>query len=139
MTKTEQQLILSLSRLAIHECANNMDGLCLPKDKPCRWMEYDINPDTGRPYPFGDKGITCPYFLKAVLPGNRNLQARYLAFINDYDGIRPLESVASNCERCKEPIIKASNRQKYCDSCKITERRKKKAAWDRDKYLNNKI
>jgi len=47
-----------------------VDGICLQKDAPCVWREMDINPDTGKPYPFSDKGITCHWLRKAVLPGD---------------------------------------------------------------------
>ena len=131
---TENKLIPALSRLVANECANHLDGMCLPKDKPCNWYETDINPDTGARYPFGDKGITCPYFLKAVLPGNKRLETLYFAFLDDYDGKRSLNIVTDYCKRCGAPIVKASNRQKYCASCREDARRRTKARWERENY-----
>ena len=133
---TENKLIPALSRLVANECANHLDGMCLPKDKPCNWYETDINPDTGARYPFGDKGITCPYFLKAVLPGNKRLEALYFAFLDDYDSKRSLNIVTDCCKRCGAPIVKASNRQKYCAKCSKVEYNKKKAALMRERRSN---
>ncbi|NLW20667.1 MAG: hypothetical protein GXY84_04765 [Clostridiales bacterium] len=59
-----------IERLIARSCANCVDGICLQKDAPCVWREMDINPDTGKPYPFSDKGITCHWLRKAVLPGD---------------------------------------------------------------------
>lgn len=123
MAITDQKLIQAIERGVVKNCANYDDGMCLLKDKPCVWKEEEINPDTGKPYPFGDKGITCPYLRKAVLPGNKNVERMYYAFLDDYDGRVDLDVVADTCERCKTPIIKSNNRQKYCAKCaEITDR-----------------
>ncbi|NLW20666.1 MAG: hypothetical protein GXY84_04760 [Clostridiales bacterium] len=39
-----------------------------------------------------------------------------------------IEVTADTCERCGVPIIKTSNRQKYCLACGKEERRRKHAA-----------
>lgn len=131
MAITEQKLIQAIERGVVKNCANYDDGMCLLKDKPCVWKEEEVNPDTEKPYPFGDKGITCPYLRKAVLPGNKNVEKMYYAFLDDYDGRVDLDVVADTCERCKTPIIKASNRQKYCAGCRDMMNQKKNTTYVR--------
>ena len=104
-----------------------MEDDCLPKDKPCQWRE-------GGKYPFSDKGITCPYLRKAVLPADPELEALYHAYLDAADGGTQQAAMKDNCHRCGEPMIKTSNRQKYCASCRVTRRRKMKAKWERDNY-----
>lgn len=131
MAITEQKLIQAIERGVVKNCANYDDGMCLLKDKPCVWKEEEINPDTDKQYPFGDKGITCPYLRKAVLPGNKNVEKMYYAFLDDYDGRVDLDAVTDTCERCRTPIIKASNRQRFCLSCASAQRKMKEAARQR--------
>ena len=128
MAITTDGLINAIDRLVVSSCANYDNGICLPKDRPCRWREINLTGNKEYDYPFSDKGITCPYLLKAVLPGDKRLQGLYEAYLDNVDGKRSIEKVVSTCERCKTPIAKTSNRQKYCSTCKEYEDKRIRAA-----------
>lgn len=126
----EDKLIRALERHVVSFCPNYDNGNCLPKDSPCQWRE-------GGKYPFSDKGITCPYFRKAVLPADKELEEAYYHHLDVADGKvtqAKADAISSTCARCKVPIIKSSNRQRYCAACSQVRKRKTKARWAREQY-----
>lgn len=58
--------------------------------------------------PFIEAGdMRCFYFEKSVLPSDPALKARY--FNEDAN--------VTKCASCDKPIVRESNRQKYCGTC----------------------
>ena len=66
--------------------------------------------------------LLCKYFRNAVLPAEPKLEAAIL-----------LSGAKTVCERCKTPIEKHSNRQKYCPECARYMYLKNKAKYQRNK------
>jgi len=66
----------------------------------------------------------CKYFEKYVLPIDPQLEAAYFAAEAD-----------DTCEHCSLPMIKSSNRQKYCSACADEIRRER----DRRRKTNRKF
>lgn len=62
--------------------------------------------------------LLCKYFKNAVLPAEPGLDAQIR---------RPRE--VAKCSRCGAPIVKTSNRRKYCDDCAKTVHRKQQAQY----------
>ena len=108
MMKQDKEIIRSVRKLAVKECANWQDGFCVPDDCPCRV----INPRYSTVH---DGCIDCDWFVKAVLPREPDLYTAYWheIFREECDAGEGWK----NCARCHKPFIPASNRQKYCTDC----------------------
>lgn len=60
----------------------------------------------------------CPYYLKAVGPGDPVLFDEYVREFPDGYPLKPSKTeFPDRCERCNQRYKKASNRQKYCKIC----------------------
>ena len=78
-----------------------------PNSQPrCQWYRTDEQATTF----LADGGLRCFYFEKHVLPIDPALEVAYW----NTDGLNE-----SKCESCGVPIMKKSNRQKYCVSCAV--------------------
>lgn len=66
--------------------------------------------------------LLCKYFRNAVLPAEPKLEAEIL-----------MSGAKTVCERCGVPIVKHSNRQKYCAECARIMYLKNKAKYQRNK------
>ena len=66
--------------------------------------------------------LVCKWFRAAVLPTDKGLCSAVL-----YRGRARL------CAECGTPFVPRSNRGKYCDECAAVVRRKKKAAYERQR------
>ncbi|MBD7965389.1 cysteine-rich VLP protein [Fictibacillus norfolkensis] len=78
-------------------------------------------------------GNVCPYFIKAVLPGDHKLESEYRDLFNI-----PTEKKSTDlCEECSRPIERTSNRQKYCGECRgeVRKTKEKKRQQER-RYVN---
>lgn len=103
-----KKLIHQCKLLAAKECANYDNRLCLPEDRPC----HVINT---RYATIHDGAIDCDWFLEAVLPGSAELNRLvWHELLNET--VQPV-SGTRKCERCGEPYVPASPRQKYCVPC----------------------
>ena len=75
----------------------------------------------------------CTYFQRSVLPTNPALQSD----VNEKQkGKR--EGTIKQCAQCGKPFLPASNRQRYCEACRIEAERKRNAANHRTRYWNGK-
>ncbi|WP_226619746.1 hypothetical protein [Cytobacillus firmus] len=104
-----------LDRLAAESCASRAGNRCLLLPGNCIY--------------FAATGIgRCGYFERSVLPADPSLQSRYAAQFQ-------LESDQNigTCASCGTSYEKRSNRQKYCGHCGESERRKRKAASERQR------
>ena len=60
----------------------------------------------------------CPYYMKAVGPGEPVLFDEYVRQFPDGYPLKPDKSeFPDKCERCHQRYKKSSNRQKYCERC----------------------
>lgn len=73
-------------------------------------------------------GKTCNYAETSVIPGDPVIEALYNA------GKEGASSKVDTCERCKTPIIRTSNRQKYCKPCADSVRKNKRVQYDAEQY-----
>ena len=108
MNTLEKQIIRSIRRLAQTECANHVNGSCLPEDCPC----HVINPAYKAIH---DGAVDCDYCLFAVLPQHPELNTAIWHEI--FRGEGQAGEGWKECVRCHKPFIPASNRQRYCTLC----------------------
>ena len=129
---SEPQLIRLINTLVKKECPNCHDGFCDAKDKPCSWRREEE--------PFTNRGITCGWLRDAVLPLDKELRGFYEnwkqaelirrekkdAIVTGDTDTKALK--VDVCVGCRQPMVVRSVRQKYCDTCRETQRRIKVAA-----------
>ena len=133
---SEPQLIRLINTLVKKECPNCHDGFCDAKDKPCTWHREEE--------PFTNRGITCGWLRDAVLPLDKELRGFYENWkqaelarrekkmpSGDIDA--PVEETRiDTCAGCRQPMVVKSNRQKYCEKCRIMRRKVTNASAARD-------
>ena len=133
MSKGETQIRKQLQRLAVQECANYMDGMCVEEDRPCHVLlpQYTIH----------DGAIGCDYFLEAVLPLDKELNRVVWAKIDEphwapwiVEEDAETGAQLHHCCECGKVYLPASNRQKYCSLCKQEVRRQQNAKAARTAY-----
>ena len=112
-----------IQRFITANCANyDRDGKCLLETSESGLrlcpMFYEIDQ-------------SCKYAEQSVLPGSPSLLVAYQAR-------KGKELTSSFCEICCEPFERKSNRQKYCDSCSVEVRRKKKRSYNANYRTNKK-
>lgn len=97
-------------------CANYDNVTCLALDdgEPCVCVQCI------------SYSLLCKYFRNAVLPAEPKLEA-------DIFGIR-----YEKCVSCGSPIIKKSNRKKYCEKCAKRAYKKQQAEYARRKRAESK-
>ena len=102
----------TLKQLVKSECANLIsDNYCSLIDMPCKFFNSQTNDEID---------ISCRYFETSVLPLEPALDLQYRI-------ARKMEPVNTKskiikCE-CGNNFEANSNRQKYCDKCKIKKQR----------------
>lgn len=97
----------------IHKlCCNNIDGVCIALDCGC----VQCNSYT----------VCCKWFKAAILPQDKTLLAEL---------INPKQS--KHCVICGATFTPMSNRSKYCEKCSKSERKKKKAMYERKRRNRN--
>lgn len=104
----DKKIIRQCRSLAEKECANYSDRLCLPEDRTC----HVINSQYAT---IQEGAIDCDWFIKAVLPNSVELNK--LVWHELFSGISSKVSDTRKCERCGEPYVPSSPRQKYCVLC----------------------
>jgi hypothetical protein len=120
------ELIKSVAKFARDNCSCFISGQCVlePHGRPSCLYERNNQ----RIY------YQCKYFISSVLPGDPELEARYNRHIHG----KVTDKNIGKCSLCGKSYEKASNRQKYCASC----RHEAKMQSDRDrqkkKYWNDK-
>lgn len=133
MSKDETQIRKQLQRLAVQECANYMDGMCVEEDRPCHVLlpQYTIH----------DGAIGCDYFLEAVLPLDKELNRVVWAKIDEphwapwiVEEDAETGAQLHHCCECGKVYRPASNRQKYCLACGKAAKRKRDAQVARNAY-----
>ena len=108
MSQQDTEIMRSVKQLAKKECANYIDGFCLPADRPC----HVLNPAYKTIH---DGAVDCDYFLLAVLPLDVELNKAVWHEIYREEG--QAGEGWKECVRCHKPFIPGSNRQRYCASC----------------------
>ena len=111
----DKQLIRKIKKLAREECCNYFDGQCV----------YGHNRAAIHPKyaAIRDGAIGCDYFLECVLPLDPELNKAVWAELLRYEEV---ETPAwKNCERCGQPYLPNSNRQKYCPECRPIQEKKR--------------
>ena len=103
-----KKIIRQCKSLAEKECANYCGRLCLPEHQPC----HVINSHYATIH---DGAIDCDWFMDAVLP--RAAELNKLVWRELLNGTVSAVSVTRKCERCGEPYVPSSPRQKYCVPC----------------------
>ena len=93
-------------------CCNYIDGNCILLDglDPCPCLQLIT------------RSLICCWFLKAVLPGEKELHQELVA-----KGDRKL------CKECGAVYYSASNHSKYCTGCATTVKRRQQAEYARRK------
>ncbi|WP_139083992.1 hypothetical protein [Paenibacillus sp. HGF5] len=113
------QILKRIQTLARNHCAafTGTDGCRYEPNGQarCQWFREDP-----QALPFLESGdMRCLEFERAVLPIDPELESRYFNRVEN----------TATCERCSTPIVKTSNRTKYCGECR--EVRRKQGAADR--------
>ena len=89
-------------------CCNYCDGMCIALDYECvQCNSYSV---------------MCKWFRAAALPQDKALFAEV---------IKPRES--KRCVICGKAFVPKSNRGQYCGDCARTERKRKKAEYERNR------
>ena len=110
--------------LARQECCNYYKGLCLTDDGKCHLIG---------PYPtIHDGKIDCDWFLKAVLPQDKELSVyvwkeilRDETLFEDDDIVPvPEEILFRHCAICGKEFIPVVHNQKYCSFCQVEGKRR---------------
>ena len=134
MSISEAQLIRLLDRHCKSLCCNlSSTGFCYTKDRFCAWRKKDEE--------FSERGIICRWYREQVLPADKELEQLYEHWKQqemdrreaEYLGLSvPIKDEYSNevilCSICRKPLLRKSNRQKYCDSCRNVEDKRRRAA-----------
>lgn len=94
------------------DCANNIDGQCMPLDCDC---VVDNSTDT----------LICNYFIKSLLPTEVELQATIMTH-NNY--VKELKFYNKTCKECGKKFKTVTKEQTVCDPCqkKLAKARRKK-------------
>lgn len=133
---SETQLIRLIDAHIKKECPNYYKGFCVAKDKPCSWRREEE--------PFTNRGITCGWLRDAVLPLDKELRGFYENWKQAELARRekkmpsgaidaPVEETRiDTCAGCRQPMVVKSNRQKYCEKCRIMRRKVTNASAARD-------
>ena len=133
---SELQLIRLINAHIKKECPNYYKGFCDAKDKPCSWRREDES--------FTNRGITCGWLRDAVLPLDKELRGFYENWKQAELARRekkmpsgaidaPVEETRiDTCAGCRQPMVVKSNRQKYCEKCRIMRRKVTNASAARD-------
>jgi hypothetical protein len=133
---SEPQLIRLIDAHIKKECPNYYKGFCDAKDKPCTWRREEE--------PFTNRGITCGWLRDAVLPLDKELWGFYENWKQAELARRekkmpsgaidaPVEETRiDTCAGCRQPMVVKSNRQKYCEKCRIMRRKVTNASAARD-------
>ena len=110
MVKLDYQQARKVHKLIRKECCNCVNGNCVLLDDTCMQLNSIYN-------------IYCNYFLRAVLPLDKNLHAELCS------------KDAKRCEVCGKYFTPRSNRQKYCECCSEKQRSEYMRNYMRDKRL----
>ncbi len=108
MSQQDTHIMRSVNRLVQKQCANYINGFCLPEDRLC----HVLNPAYKTIH---DGAVDCDYFLFAVLPLDPELNTAVWHEI--YRGEDQPGAGWKECVLCHKPFILGSNRQRYCTSC----------------------
>ena len=122
MSKDENQIRKQLQRLAVQECANYMDGMCVEEDRPCHVLlpQYTIH----------DGAIGCDYFLEAVLPLDKEMNrvvwakidephwAPWIVEENAETGAASLLRMRQGIPACQQPAKILSGLRQSCQAQK---------------------
>ena len=112
----DKNLIRRCKALAAHACANWRDHECLVRDCPCDM----IHP---RYATIHDGAINCDYFLKSVLPLDKELSRLiWHSILIDEEHAHPNIRF---CTSGGSAFVPTSPRQKYCSSCSIERKRQR--------------
>lgn len=101
----DKNLIRRCKALAVHACANWRDHECLARDCPCDMAQP-------RYATIHDGAISCDYFLKSVLPLDKELNRLVCCSIL-VDEERTQPNIRF-CTVCGSAFVPTSPRQKYC-------------------------
>ena len=110
MVKLDYNQARQVHKLIRKECCNCVENNCVLMDDVCVQLISQHN-------------IYCNYFLRAVLPLDKNLSAELLS------------KDAKRCEVCGNYFAPRSNRQKYCECCSEKQRSEYMRNYMRDKRL----
>ena len=135
---SEPQLIRLIDAHIKKECPNYYKGFCDAKDKPCTWRREEE--------PFTNRGIACGWLRDAVLPLDKELRGFYEAWKQAELARRekekekqhtapvaePKQTNIDICAGCRQPMVVKSNRQKYCEKCRVMRRKVTNASAARD-------
>ena len=95
-------------------CCNYCDGQCASLDCECvQMISYSV---------------CCKWFRHCILPQDKSLFAEI---------VQPQQS--KHCVICGKTFTPKSNRGKYCEKCARTERKKKKAEYEKKRRYNMDI
>lgn len=85
-------------------------------------------------------GNVCPYFMRSVLPVDEQLFHDYIEHFPDDYPLKPdAKSLPDVCERCGGRYKKASNRQKYCASCRVQVRKEQAKRRMKNKRIKDAV
>ncbi|SHF64924.1 hypothetical protein SAMN02745218_02791 [Desulfofundulus australicus DSM 11792] len=112
------EILAKVRSLVKKECANHdaeLNGIrhyCCREpaasDKRCLYFVLD--------------DVRCKWFEEAVLPLDSKLEYEYWQVVNPYKVNKPRD-LSKQCKMCGKVFSAKSNREVYCDSCKVTARR----------------
>lgn len=95
-------------------CCNYCDGQCIALDCDCvQSISYSV---------------CCKWFRNAILPQDKALLAEI---------VHPQQS--KHCAVCGKAFVPKSNRSKYCEKCSKSERKRKKAMYERKRRMKMDI
>ena len=97
MIKLDYNQARKVHKLIRKECCNCVNGNCALLDDTCMQLNSIYN-------------IYCNYFLRSVLPLDKNLSAELLS------------KDAKRCEVCGKYFTPRNNSHKYCDNCSEVKR-----------------
>lgn len=123
------QILKRIQSLARNHCAafTGTDGCRYEPNGQARCQWFRTDPQA---LPFIEAGdMRCLEFERAVLPIDPELESRYFN----------REENTATCERCSTPIVKTSNRTKYCGECREVRRKQGAADRARNRYWATKV
>lgn len=96
------------------ECANFMEGVCIPLDCKCPQRHSE--------------SLLCNWFRDAVLPLDKRMHAQIMGG----DGLKP-------CAECGGMFYALSNRAVYCRACGVKVRKKSEANRQRERRAKSRV
>ncbi|MGF7184957.1 formylmethanofuran dehydrogenase subunit E [Desulfitispora alkaliphila] len=122
-------MLPKLKKLIKSDCAgfnktlNNKTNFCIQVDDTCMFFVEMADVQDTNDTQTGDNQNNlpkCKYFEEGVLPLLPDLERQYHEYHKSELSIttKHKPKVRKKCEKCDEPILATSNRQKYCEKCK---------------------